>query len=90
MKMSITFGRTSLVPIQAKSLRAHALDLVIKRFHFLSALRALGFRRIGGAQFFQRFLDGEFWGFGHGKPHIQAKRIRALNNLAGGAGYRQN
>jgi hypothetical protein len=71
---SITLGRTSLVPVQAKSLRSHAFDLVIKGVHLLCAPRLPGFRRIGAPQFFQRFLDGEFWGFGHGKPHIQAKR----------------
>ena len=71
---SITLGRTPLVPVQAKSLRSHALDLVIEGVHLLRAPRIPGFRRIGAAQFFQRFLDGEFWGFGHGKPHIQAKR----------------
>jgi hypothetical protein len=41
-------------------------------------LRALGFRRIGGAQFFQRFLDGEFGCFCHGRPHIQATRVRTI------------
>jgi hypothetical protein len=71
---SISLGRTSLVLVQAKSLRSHALDFVIKSVHLLRAPRILGFRRIGAPQFFQRFLDGEFWGFGHGKPHIQAKR----------------
>jgi len=71
---SISLGRTSLVPVQAKSLRSHALDLVIKGVHLLGVPRVPGFRRIGAAQFFQRFLDGEFWGFDHGKPHIQAKR----------------
>jgi hypothetical protein len=71
---SITLGRTSLVPVQAKSLRSHAFDLVIEDVHLLGAPRVPGFQRIGAAQFFQRFLDGEFWGFGHDKPHIQAKR----------------
>ena len=59
------------------------LYLVIKGVNLLSAPRVPGFRRIGAAQFFQRFLDGEFGCFGHGKPHIQAKRVRALNNLVG-------
>jgi hypothetical protein len=72
-----------LVPVQAKSLRSHALDLVIEGVHLLRAPRIPGFRRIGAAQFFQRFLDGEFWGFGHGKPHIEAKRIRAPNKPVG-------
>lgn len=77
MTISIALGRTSL-PVQAKSLRSHALDLVIEGVHLLRAPRVSGFRRIGAAQFFQRFLDGEFWGLGHGKPHIEAKRIQAL------------
>jgi len=79
--LSITLGRTSLVPVQAKSLRSHAFDLVIEGVHLLRAPRIPGFRRIGAPQFFQRFLDGEFWGFGHGKPHIQAKR--SPNKLVG-------
>jgi Ca2+:H+ antiporter len=81
--VSITLGRTSLVPVQAKSLRSHALYLVIECVHFLSASRVLGFRRIGGAQFFQRFLDREFRCFGHGKPRIQARRVRPHSNLVG-------
>jgi len=39
MMISITPGRTSLVAVQAKSLRSHALYLVIKGIHVLSALR---------------------------------------------------
>jgi hypothetical protein len=66
------------MPVQAKSLRSQALYFFIESVHFLGASRVLGFRRIGGAQFFQRLLDGEFRCFGHGKPHIQAKRIRNL------------
>jgi len=57
MTISIALGRTSLLPIQPKSLRSHALYLVVKRFHFRGAALALGFRRIGGAQLFQRFLN---------------------------------
>jgi hypothetical protein len=71
MTVSITLCRASRVPVQAKSLRPQALYFLIESVHFLSASRVLGFRRIGGAQFFQRLLDGEFGCFGHGKPHIQ-------------------
>jgi hypothetical protein len=59
------------VPVQAKSLRPQAPNFFIERVHFLSASRVPGFWRIGGAQLFQRLLDGEFGCFGHGKPHIQ-------------------
>jgi hypothetical protein len=59
-------------------LRSYALYLVIKGVNLLSAPRVPGFRRIGAAQFFQRFLDREFGCFGHGKPHIQAKRVQPL------------
>jgi hypothetical protein len=76
---SITLGRTSLVPVQSKSLRSQALYLVTKCIHVIGALRAFGLWCIGAAQFFQRFLDGEFGCFGHGVPHIQAKRVRAIN-----------
>jgi hypothetical protein len=65
---SITLGRTSWVPLQAESLRPQALYLVTKRVHFLSESRVLGFPRIGAAQFFQRFFNGEFGCFSHGKP----------------------
>jgi hypothetical protein len=64
------------VPVQAKSLRPQALYFFIEGVHFLSPSRVLGFRRIGGAQFLQRLLNGEFGCFGHGKPHIQGgKRL---------------
>lgn len=64
---SITLGRTSRGPLQAESLRSHAIYLVSKRVNFLSALRFFGFPRIGAAQLFQRFLDGEFGCFSHGE-----------------------
>jgi hypothetical protein len=73
------FSRTSLVPLQAVSLRSQALYLVIECFHFLGASRVLGFRRIGGAHLFQRFLDGEFGCFGHGEPHIQPDAFGSFN-----------
>jgi hypothetical protein len=63
---SIALSRTSWVPLQAESLRSQALYLVIKRFNFLGESRLPGFRRIGAAQFFQRFLNGEFGCFSHG------------------------
>jgi hypothetical protein len=66
--VSITIGRTSWVPLQAESLRPQALYLVTKRVNFLSESRVLGFPRIGAAQFFQRFFNGEFGCFSHGKP----------------------
>jgi hypothetical protein len=65
---SITLSRTSWVPLQAESLRSQALYLVSKRVNFLSESRVLRFPRIGAAQFFQRFLNGEFGCFSHGKP----------------------
>jgi hypothetical protein len=65
---SITLSRTSWVPLQAESLGSQALYLVTKRFNFLSESRFLGFPRIGAAQFFQRFLNGEFGCFSHGRP----------------------
>jgi hypothetical protein len=83
MIISITLGRTSLVLVQAKPLRSHALYLVIKGIHLLGAPLIPGFRRIGAAQFFQRFLDREFGCFGHGKPHFQAKRVQPLISLEG-------
>ena len=51
MMISIPLSRTSLVPVQAESLRFQALYLFIKRLNFLSVSCALGFRRIGTAQF---------------------------------------
>jgi hypothetical protein len=56
-------------------LGSQALYLFIKRLNFLSVSCALGFRRIGAAQFFQRFLNGEFGCFSHGNPHIQASKV---------------
>src|SRR5258708_9933866 len=65
---SITLSRTSLGTFKAKSLRSQALYLFIKRVNFLGESRVLGFPRIGATQFFQRFLNGEFGCFSHGKP----------------------
>jgi hypothetical protein len=89
MMMSITLGRTSLVPVQAKSLRSHALYLVIKGVHVLSVPLIPGFRRIGAAQFFQRLLDREFGCFGHG--NLISKQ-NAFSPLATSqrAGYQQS
>ena len=81
--VSIALGRTSLMPVQTKSLRSQPLYLVIECVHFLCASRGPGFRRIGGAQFFQRFLDREFRCFGHGKPLIQARCVRPCGNSYG-------
>jgi hypothetical protein len=75
---SITLSRTSRVPLQAKSLRSQALDLVTKRVNFLRASRALRFRRIRATQFFQRLLDGEFGCFGHDKPHIKVTSVKTV------------
>jgi hypothetical protein len=77
MIISITLGRTSLVPVQAKSLRFHAPYLVIESVHILGA-SCVPIRCIGGAQFFHR----EFRCFGHGKPRIQARRV-GPSNLVG-------
>jgi hypothetical protein len=85
MMISITLGRTPLVAVQAKSLRSHALYLVIKGIHVLSALRAPRFRRIGLTQFFQRFFDREFGCFGHG--NLISKR-NAFSLLATSQGRR--
>lgn len=49
MTISITLGRTPLMPVEAKSLRSQALYLIIECVHFLSASRVLGFLRFGGA-----------------------------------------
>jgi hypothetical protein len=58
----------TLVPLEAQSLRSHALHLFIKCVNFLIEPRVLRFRRIAAAQLFERFLNGEFGGFGHGNP----------------------
>ena len=65
MMISVMLSRASLVPIQAKSLHSQALDLVIKRVNFLGGSRVPGFRRVGTAQFFQRFLNGQLRCFSH-------------------------
>jgi hypothetical protein len=75
---SITLSRTWLVPFKAKSLRSQALYLFIKRLNFLSVSCALGFRRIGAAQFFQCFLNGEFGCLSHGNPRIQATKGQTI------------
>jgi len=74
--ISVPLSGTSWAPLEAKSLRSQTLYFVVKRVKFLSVPRALGFRRICGAQFFQRFLDGKFGCFGHCKPHIQATGVQ--------------
>jgi hypothetical protein len=89
MMISITLGRTSLVAVQAKSLRSHALYLVIKGIHVLSALCVPGFRRIGLTQFFQRFFDREFGCFGHGNL-ISKRNAFSLLATSQGAGDQQN
>jgi hypothetical protein len=61
---SITLGG-ALWPLKAQPLRSHALDLLIKRIHFLTAPLGPGLL-IVGAQLFQRFLHGKFRCFGHG------------------------
>jgi hypothetical protein len=58
----------TLVPLEAQSLRSHALHLFIKCVNFLIEPRVLRFRRLAAAQLFERFLNGEFGGFGHGNP----------------------
>lgn len=72
---SILLRRTPRLPVQAKSLRPQALYLVVERVHFLISSYVSGFRRIGAAQFFERFLDREFWCFSHGKPQIRAMSV---------------
>ena len=76
--ISITVSRTSALPIQTESLRSHALYLLIEHVHFIRAPFVPGLGCIGAAQFFQRFLDGEFGCFGHGKPHIQMTCVRTM------------
>lgn len=56
------------MPVEAKSLRSQTLYLVIECFHFLGASRIFGLRLIGGAYFFERFLDRKFRCFGHDTP----------------------
>jgi hypothetical protein len=46
-------------------LRSHVLDVLLKRIHFLTA-PLIPRLLIVGAQFFQRFLHGEFRRFSHG------------------------
>jgi hypothetical protein len=58
----------TLVLLEAQSLRSHAFNLFIKRVNFLIEPRVLRFRRIAAAQLFERLLNGEFGGFGHGHP----------------------
>jgi hypothetical protein len=72
-------------------LRSQALYLVTKRFNFLSESRFLGFPRIVAAQFFQRFLNGEFGCFSHGRPSYPSGK-RSDNGVtrqskSGPAGY---
>jgi hypothetical protein len=59
-------GLFSLQSLEAQPLRWHALDLFIERVDFLVA--SLGFRlaHIRFAQLVERFLDGKFFGVGHG------------------------
>jgi hypothetical protein len=82
MMVSITFSRTPVLPIQAESLRSHALYLIIEHVHFFSAPFVPGLGCIGAAQFFQRFLDGEFGCFSHGKPHIQTTPVETRPSVA--------
>jgi hypothetical protein len=58
----------SLMPLQAQSLRSHALGLFIKRLHFLVASLALGLQLIVAAELFECLFDGEFGRLCHGKP----------------------
>jgi hypothetical protein len=58
----------TLVLLEAQSLRSHAFNLFIKCVNFLIEPRVLRFRRIAAAQLFERLLNGEFGGFGHGNP----------------------
>jgi hypothetical protein len=58
----------TLALLEAQSLRSHALHLFIKCVNFLIEPRVLRFRRIAAAQLFERLLNGEFGGFGHGNP----------------------
>src|SRR5207302_8055520 len=84
---SITFGRTTLVPLQAQSLRSQALCLFLKRINFLIRSGALSFRRICAAQLFQRFLNGEFGCFSHGMPSYLSDERSDNRNQQAGAGY---
>jgi hypothetical protein len=61
---SVALGGASW-PLKAQPLRSHALDVLIKGIHFLTA-PLIPRLLIVGAQFFQRFLHGEFRRFSHG------------------------
>jgi hypothetical protein len=60
-----------LVALEPQSLRSQTLCLLVKRVNLVIHSRRLGFGLIGAAQFFQRFLNGEFACFGHGKLSYQ-------------------
>ena len=72
---SISLGRTSRLPIQAKPLGPQALYLVLESIHFLRASRIPGFWRIGLAQLFECLLDREFRCFSHGNLISEPTRI---------------
>jgi hypothetical protein len=78
---ALALGRP-LSPFKTKSLRSHALDVLFERFHLRVA--PLVFRlRIGGADFFQSLLDGEFGCFSHGDPpdpeHAERKPVKFMD-----------
>lgn len=62
------------MPLQAQSLRFRSLYLFAEGVHLLIHSRALGLRRIGRTQFFQRFFDGEFRCFSHDESSCPGDR----------------
>jgi hypothetical protein len=55
----------TLVPLEAEPLRAHSLDLLIKRVHLLIATVGPGFGLVVGAYLVKRLFHGQLFGFGH-------------------------
>jgi hypothetical protein len=69
----------ALMPLDAKPLGSHTLDLLIERVHFLVATLGAGFDRFIGAYLVQRLLYGQFLCFGHDSGPLSERLVAGWN-----------